>query len=262
MEEYNHTLTSPLIAITSALAAAAWLILFIGACVAAFHGVAWWVIIFELVLVVGTIVLLGINKFGPYRNMVRHDFLKRVDNKLIENQAYLFMAVSLVYLTWFCQYTLDRNAEGGARAAAAGAVILIIVQFIWALELTAPGGGTRMSNGSWGAAGTGAANFGQRFTNAVRPTGGNHHGHHHNKNYNKELPRRGVTDEESIGDGSSVGDFEQATALHNYQASAEDPNELSFSKNEVLEILDKRGNWWQARKQDGTTGIVPSNYFQ
>ncbi|OBZ85935.1 High osmolarity signaling protein sho1 [Choanephora cucurbitarum] len=257
MEEYNHTLTSPLIAITSALAAAAWLILFIGACVAAFHGVAWWIIIFELVVVVGTIVLLGINKFGPYRNM-----------------AYLLMAISLVYLTWLCQYTLDRNAEGGARAAAAGSVILIIVQFIWALELTAPGGGTRMSGGSWGAAGNGATNFGQRFTNAVRPAGGAHHGHHghHNKNYNKELPRYGVNDEESIGDGSSVGDFEQATALHSCkelthflcldQASAEDPNELSFSKNEVLDILDKRGNWWQARKQDGTTGIVPSNYFQ
>ncbi|KAI8362681.1 hypothetical protein EDC96DRAFT_482616 [Choanephora cucurbitarum] len=169
------------------------------------------------------------------------------------------MAISLVYLTWLCQYTLDRNAEGGARAAAAGSVILIIVQFIWALELTAPGGGTRMSGGSWGAAGNGATNFGQRFTNAVRPAGGAHHGHH-NKNYNKELPRHGVNDEESIGDGSSVGDFEQATALHSYQASAEDPNELSFSKNEVLDILDKRGNWWQARKQDGTTGIVPSNY--
>ncbi|KAI8075898.1 uncharacterized protein B0P05DRAFT_546854 [Gilbertella persicaria] len=179
--------------------------------------------------------------------------------------VYLFMAVSLVYLTWLCQWCLDSNAEGGARAAAAGAVILIIVQFIWALELSAPGGGTRFSSGSWGAAGSGAANFGHRFSNAVRPnthTGSRHH--HHNKHYhNKELPRRGVTDEESIGDASSAdADFEQATALHDYQASPEDPNELSFSKHETLEILDKRGNWWQARKQDGTTGIVPSNYFQ
>lgn len=44
------------------------------------------------------------------------------------------------------------------------------------------------------------------------------------------------------------------------QGSADDPSELSFEKGEVLEILDRRGNWWQARKQDGTTGIVPSNY--
>lgn len=44
------------------------------------------------------------------------------------------------------------------------------------------------------------------------------------------------------------------------QGSPDDPTELSFDKGESLEILDKRGNWWHARKQDGTTGIVPSNY--
>lgn len=237
--EYNHSLTSPLIAITSALAAAAWLILFIGACVAGFHGVAWWVIIFELVFVVGVIVMLGINKFGPFRDM-----------------AYLFMAISLVYLTWLCQYTLNRNFDGGARAATAGAVILIIVEFIWALELTSPGGGTAMSRGSFGGGRATAANFSHRFTNSVRPQTSEIH-------HKKPLPRR---NEENIGvdDASSTneGDFEQAIALHNYQGSPDDPNELSFQKDEMLEILDKRGNWWQARKADGTTGIVPSNYFQ
>lgn len=38
------------------------------------------------------------------------------------------MAVSLVYLTWLVQWTLDRNDNSGARAATAGAVMLIIVQ--------------------------------------------------------------------------------------------------------------------------------------
>ena len=37
-------------------------------------------------------------------------------------------------------------------------------------------------------------------------------------------------------------------------ASPDDPNEISFAKGEVLEILDKNGKWWQARKQDGTVG--------
>lgn len=43
-------------------------------------------------------------------------------------------------------------------------------------------------------------------------------------------------------------------------ASADDPNELSFKKGEVLEVVERKGNWWQARKSDGTVGIIPSNY--
>ena len=37
-------------------------------------------------------------------------------------------------------------------------------------------------------------------------------------------------------------------------ASTDDPNEISFSKGEVLDIIDKNGKWWQARKEDGTLG--------
>ncbi|KAI8069860.1 uncharacterized protein B0P05DRAFT_551197 [Gilbertella persicaria] len=54
---------------------------------------------------------------------------------------------------------------------------------------------------------------------------------------------------------------ERVRALHTYNASIQDPNELSFEKGELLEIVDRKGNWWQARKSNGTIGIIPSNYF-
>jgi len=54
----------------------------------------------------------------------------------------------------------------------------------------------------------------------------------------------------------------RAEALFDYTANKEDPNEISFSQGEIMDILDNNGRWWQARKADGTMGIVPSNFFK
>ncbi|KAG8968247.1 Transmembrane osmosensor [Tulasnella sp. 425] len=73
----------------------------------------------------------------------------------------------------------------------------------------------------------------------------------------------GVGDPDSSGQGLTsgvepTGYAYRARALYAYNASPDDPNEISFAKGETLEIVDNSGKWWQARKQDGTTG----NYLQ
>ncbi|KAH8988285.1 SH3 domain-containing protein [Lactarius hatsudake] len=54
----------------------------------------------------------------------------------------------------------------------------------------------------------------------------------------------------------------KAKALYAYTASPDDPSDISFSAGETLDIIEKDGDWWQARKEDGTLGIAPSNYLR
>ncbi|KAG8900300.1 Transmembrane osmosensor [Tulasnella sp. 408] len=77
----------------------------------------------------------------------------------------------------------------------------------------------------------------------------------------------GVGDPASSGQGltsgvAPTGYVCRARTLDAYTASPDDPNEISFSKGETLEIVDDSLKWWRARKKDGTTGIAPSNYLQ
>ncbi|KAF8183875.1 hypothetical protein K438DRAFT_1133576 [Mycena galopus ATCC 62051] len=71
----------------------------------------------------------------------------------------------------------------------------------------------------------------------------------------------------------------KAQALYSYTANADDPRELSFLQGEILDIGDKRSDWWPARSANGSVGskalslpalrreligslVAPSNYLQ
>ncbi|KAF8644996.1 hypothetical protein AX16_008151 [Volvariella volvacea WC 439] len=55
---------------------------------------------------------------------------------------------------------------------------------------------------------------------------------------------------------------ERVLALFPYTASSSDPTEVSFQKGEVMQIIERTGKWWTVRKENGTIGIIPSNYVQ
>lgn len=59
--------------------------------------------------------------------------------------------------------------------------------------------------------------------------------------------------------GISAPDHVLRVRAH-YPYDAASPEEVSFVKHEVMEVLNNQGNWWKVLKADGKIGMAPSNY--
>ncbi|KAI7891176.1 uncharacterized protein EV154DRAFT_508914 [Mucor mucedo] len=112
----NHLTKNPIVLVSVVMAVVGWFIAFIGACIlGASAGGFWWTVIFELLLVAGLLFSIFKKVFHQYKVM----FL-------------VFLAVSIAMLTGNID-GLMHQYTGGAQAAGAGAVILIVMQFFWVI---------------------------------------------------------------------------------------------------------------------------------
>ncbi|GAN03246.1 osmosensor protein [Mucor ambiguus] len=194
-------------------------------------------------------------------------------------QFLVFLGISISMLTG----TIDgliHYTSGGNQAAGAGAVILIVMQFFWVILF----GSTEDSlvyqfiySGFVSPVSQNGVNIGMHGNGSPKeskvalssPEAASYHTHQqqpsiasiHQHHHQSPVMNSPIVVSPSPGMAPQQAQKLTATALHPYTANPDDPNELSFQKEEVLEILNKSGNWWQAKKQDGTIGIVPSNYF-
>ncbi|ORX58845.1 hypothetical protein DM01DRAFT_1405465 [Hesseltinella vesiculosa] len=265
---------NPFLIATTVLAVVALFVAVAGACTLKVLQGAWWIVAYEGILLLGFIMIFMRGTLAQYRLAMLS-----------------FLAISIPLLTIQIDFVLQYSKSSqlnhvASNCYAAGYIGLAVIQYIWVLVL---GSEPRSYLGHF------AQDDSSAVSSIVEPHFYNEKMHldNHNPDGMQDFSQVLVTPQQaamtqppasivttthsdnyaptsaktiattiSQGPVSTLDTNDCVEAIHAYQANPQDPNELSFEKNEVLQVLDRKGNWWQARKSDGTVGIIPSNYFR
>ncbi|KAI2632930.1 hypothetical protein GGS21DRAFT_147750 [Xylaria nigripes] len=275
----SNVVGDPFALATISIAALSWIVCFISCIVAQvnsdprevdqmFPKFVWWSVVFMLLLIPAVFIV------------VASDAIQTYHVALVG-----YMSTGLV-LTTTSVNSLLNFSDGARQAAGVGFIFLSIVNVIWIFYFgSAPSGvarayidsfalqkestmGRRTMNTYGGRPETSTSvQPPQMYTSAQlngfenpSPIGGpNGHGP---RNPSPSYATPGIKVQQAEPEISAPSEYPyRAKAIYSYEANPEDANEISFSKHEILEVSDVSGRWWQARKENGETGIAPSNYL-
>ncbi|ROT41080.1 high osmolarity signaling protein SHO1 [Sodiomyces alkalinus F11] len=276
----GNVIGDPFALATTSIAMLAWTIAFIASVVSAvqaraerpYPSYAWWVLIYELILILGVFFVVAADTIQTYHAAL---------------SAYL--AAGLAMLSVLIN-SIVYSSQGALQAASAGFILLAIVTFVWIFYFgSAPSASPRAYIDSFALQKESAArhtmNYGggrpetstsvqppQMYTSAQlngfenpSPVAGVSQSQARNSSNPTNVSASTAPATKPVGQDQEVGPPTEypyhAKAIYSYEANPDDSNEISFSKHEILEVSDVSGRWWQARKENGETGIAPSNYL-
>jgi len=293
----GNIIGDPFALATVSIAMLAWLIAFISSIVAQiqspFPNFSWWTVVYMLFCIIGVFVVIASNTIETYHVAIvgflaaglvlttssvnslvyspegakeaaaaGHILLSMVAIVWIFYFGSTPSAVSRAYLDSFAlnkEHGESRNSRGMSHAYGAQRPDTSISshqapQMYTSAQLNGFENSSPVvsgfPNGTAGAERSSQARFGGPV--AAAPVASNLGG-------NTTAPMNG---EQPVGEVVAPTEYPyRAKAIYSYEANPDDANEISFSKHEILEVSDVSGRWWQAKKENGDTGIAPSNYL-